>query len=279
MKYKLSVFLMLLVSCFCCHYLNAKTLKFIEVSNTINSSYSEQIKLALGSTILDSITTHKESEITLSLGMAAVLEGIRQNTKISVASLLTQAQILKLTREYPQQLKDTIFVMSQAGYQCQMDLYKEYSSKHQHTGNLAVLLKNETRSLMPKIKQYAKKINIGVSFWLLYLNEDLANGLHYLFKNHQSIVLIASPEFNNNSQLPAILQEAKILHKKLIASSVEQVKLGISPSCVIKKIDLISTLKDVTKQLYKHQKLVTNYQHSDFPGFRVIVPKITTTHY
>jgi len=220
-------------------------------------------------------TTQEKNLIYVSVGYSALENALNKDQTLSIATILTQAEIIKIIKQYPHQVKDIVFVMSQPGFRCQMDLFKQQHNDIAESESLGVLLKNETKMLLPLIKHYAQKIAIKVSPWIIYGNENLAEGLAHLFKNNNYIMLPASPEFNNSQQLGAMQQQSSILDKPLIASAVEQMQLGFKKGCIFKNIDLFTTIDSVVTKLKGGSTALDTLKNNEFNGFHVVQPQLT----
>ena len=213
-------------------------------------------------------------EITLAIGIQAIEKALDSNQSIHIATTITEAETLQLTRKYPDKLKNTLLVLRQAGFKCQMDLFKNHPTPSNKP--LGILLKNETLNLYPFIQNYAGLLAINVSTWQIQLNESLSDGLHHLMKQQDVFLLLAMSEFNQSSQLPVLIQESQILKKRMIASSEYQIEMGVSQGCIIKNKDWIATVMHVIEKINDHQKIKSNYQLSkEQLNFKIVMPTIS----
>ena len=213
-------------------------------------------------------------DITLTIGVEALENALLSNHTVDIATGLTEAETLQLVREFPTPLTQTVFVLRQAGFKCQMDLFKRHNSSSSRS--LGVLLKNKTRILYPLIKKYAEQLTIRVTTWQSQLSETLADGLNQLLRQQDVVILLAQAEFNQSPQLSAIVQQAKILQKPLIAASEYQINSGITQGCIIHKKDWLESLLIMIEKVNRSHIIKSNHLYSsELSNFRVIMPKIT----
>ncbi len=213
--------------------------------------------------------------IYISFGFKALKQALDNQQPITIATLLTQAEILKLTRMFSEQLSDTQLIMSQPPYQCQLDLFKKQALTTQAPQSLGILLKKETLALLPMLKSYAKKIDINITPWKLFPNESISSGFHHLMQKHSAILLIASPVINNAPELSAIVQEANILNRQIIASSEEHFSLGIKTGCFIKTEHLNRSIEDSIRGKLKTTTNPVEGGEESSSRFNIIIPTIT----
>jgi hypothetical protein len=231
-----------------------------ELENSINKKYNNNAE--------------EQKKIIVGVGVAAIEKALNSGQTISIATGLTESETLKLSRAFPNQLKQTIFVLSQAGFKCQMDLYKQQLSPAKKS--LGILLKDETLVLYPYIKNYAEQLDITVATWQIRLSETLSDGLQHLMKQQDVLLLLAQTEFNQSPQLSVIVQQAELLNKTLLASSEAQINSGMTKGCIIKTKDWINTVLYIIEKIYKNQQITPNYQlYDELAKYKVVMPSIT----
>jgi len=254
-------------------FLLANTVVGLHIKGLPNDSVTNYVKTSL----LKKYPPNDNSlmrDVTLTIGVEALENALLSNQIIDIATGLTEAETLQLVREFPTPLTQTLFVLSQPGFKCQMDLFeRHYSSSNL---SLGILLKNETRNLYPLIKKYAEQLTIKVTTWQSKLGETLADGLNQLMREQDVMILLAQSEFNQSTQLSAIVRQAEILEKHLIAASGYQINSGITQGCIINNKDWLKSLLIVIEKINREHEIKSNHMYSsELSNFRVIMPMIT----
>ncbi len=237
-----------------------------------------QLKLL---TYFPPIKTNEPGEpINISFGVKALENSLKQGVRVDIAALITQADVLSLSRQFPQRLKTVQTVINAPLFQCQLDVFKKINHKQpadkqqSNSRTLGILLNNNSRLLLPGIEAYAKKRSLEVAFLVLKNNESITRGFHQLMQHYPTVAIIADNQVNHQSNLEVVFKEAQLMKRTIISSSSNQHTTGVNEDCVFSDEIIIEDV--IRRVIEKFNHSTSSSQKSLIPGYQIFLPFAAT---